>query len=141
LVSGGGNRHGDEGSAAYGAGWRRAEAAGLAFAEGRDTIAGRSPTDLGLSSLPGNVGLVRAEHDRLVVVRSGAGTVPWYAWQDAERTLVTTTFTELVRMLPALAERCDVPTRLRPPMGCWVLARGAGTELVGARLAEGTQHP
>ncbi len=74
--------------------------AGLAFAEGRETVTGRSPTDLALSSLPGNVGFVQAEQDRLVVVRSGPGIVPWYVWQDGERVLVTTTFTEMVRMLP-----------------------------------------
>lgn len=74
--------------------------AGLAFAEGRDTVTDRSLTDLALSSLPGNVGFARAEQDGLVVVRSGPGTVPWYAWQDGERALVTTTFTEMVRMLP-----------------------------------------
>ncbi len=77
-------------------------AAGFAFAEGRDALAGRSPAGLALNSLPGNVGFVRAEADRVVVVRSGPGTVPWYAWQDAERALVTTTFTELVALLPGI---------------------------------------
>jgi asparagine synthetase B (glutamine-hydrolysing) len=75
-------------------------AAGIAFAEGREAIGPRSLTDLALESLPGAVGFVRADRDKLDVVRSGAGTVPWYVWQDGERALVTTTFTELVRLLP-----------------------------------------
>lgn len=80
-------------------------AAGVAFAEGRDTVAGRPLGDLRLlESLPGDVGFVRAGSDNLVVVRSGPGTVPWYAWKDSERALVTTSFTELVRLLPGAAE-------------------------------------
>ena len=79
-------------------------AVGLAFAEGRDAVAGRAVTDLSPESLPGNVGFVRADGDKLVVVRSGPGTVPWYAWQDRDRALVTTTFTEMVRLLPVMPE-------------------------------------
>lgn len=79
-------------------------AAGFAFAEGRDTVADRPVAGLVVESLPGGVGFVQATGNRLVVVRSGPGTVPWYAWQDGERALVTTTFTELVRLLPVSLE-------------------------------------
>ncbi len=79
-------------------------AAGVAFAEGRDAVPGEHLTTLALKSLPGNAGFVRAEGDHLVVVRSGPGTVPWYAWGDAERALVTTSFSELVRLLPVTPE-------------------------------------
>ncbi len=79
-------------------------AAGLAFAEGRDSLSEPVVTGLTLESLPGNVGFVQAERDKLVVVRSGPGTVPWFAWQDPERVLVTTTFTEMVRLLPVSPE-------------------------------------
>ncbi len=78
--------------------------AGVAFAEGRDTVARRSVAGLELELLPGNVGFVRAERDKLVVVRSGPGVVPWYVWQDPERALVSTSFTQLVRLLPVPPE-------------------------------------
>lgn len=76
--------------------------AGIAFAEGRAMVSGHSC--LSLESLPGDVGFVRATGNHLVVARSGPGTVPWYAWQDGERALVATTFTDLVRLLPIIPE-------------------------------------
>jgi asparagine synthetase B (glutamine-hydrolysing) len=78
--------------------------AGLAFAEGRDSLPGSAVAGLALRSMPGNVGFVRAAADCLAVVRSGPGTVPWYGWQDGERALVSTSFTELVNLLPVAPE-------------------------------------
>ncbi|HVM13173.1 MAG TPA: asparagine synthase-related protein [Egibacteraceae bacterium] len=77
---------------------------GVAFAEGRDAIDDRRVARSTVESLPGNVGLVRVDGDKLVVVRSGPGTVPWYAWQDGHRALVATRFTELLALLPSTPE-------------------------------------
>ncbi len=107
--------------------------AGLAFAEGRDSVAARPVSDLSLDSLPGNVGLVRADSDKLVVVRSGAGTVPWYAWRDHERALVTTTFTELVRLLPVTPEL--------DPLVCALWAEFQGVFPDGRSFLRGHRDP
>lgn len=104
-------------------------AAGLAFAEGRDSLDAPPARGLSLESLPGNVGFVRAEPDGLLVVRSGAGTVPWYAWHDGERAIVATMFTELVRLLPVAPEF--------DPLVCGMWATGNPTFPGGRTFLQG----